>query len=629
MNETSQTLSARSFAKTFVLPALLIFVVPVFAYLFFWHAQSVFDGQARTAALDSIQKDPELTEERRALLVEYFTKVPFSRHIVRNPEIAEHLDPGLRFNYATFRWMLILSGGAILSGIAVFVMSGLCVWWSLRSQLAQYRCLQISWYFLRFYGAVQTIILGVLLVGLSYWVTALWFQMYSVKIVAIAGLLACVGVWAVIKAIFATPKHEFVVEGKILDEEAAGPMWTELREICAKVGTAPPNRIIAGIDDNFFVTENPVTVDGTQYEGKTLFVSLPLLKQLRTEEAASILAHEMAHFSGDDTLYTRKISPLLKQYTHYLNGLYEQPATKPIFHFMYFFRMLFELSLGKLSREREFRADSIAASVTSPKDCAAALLRTVAYSTFRRSIEVDLFKQQRVLEVADVSDRIEQGFVAYASQFGDSPEMSQQATAHPFDSHPSISQRLNAYGIQLTPTEAADLLATPADGGWYQKITDAFGLEKAQWSEFEARFRENHQQSLAYRLLPETADEQVIVEAAFPSVTFDGRDGNFTMDFEKIQLTKWVDPIYYREIARCEFRNDRMLEIHYTRKGERSRDIDVKSFGKDRVQELLGVFQRYYGRYLAAADFHAQSVAKPEPETPPTPTQDDSTTEQS
>src|SRR5262249_13420239 len=155
--------------------------------------------------------------------------------------------------------------------------------------------------------------------------------------------------------------------------------------------------------------------------GKTLFVSLPLLKQLQSAEADTILAHEMAHFSGNDTLYSKRISPLLLRYQAYLAALHEGAITRPVFHFMLCFRALFELSIRKLSREREFRADSIAAAITSPRDFVSALMRTVAYSKFRAAVENELFKQERAMETVDVSKRVELGFHEYAVAFASTP----------------------------------------------------------------------------------------------------------------------------------------------------------------------------------------------------------------
>src|SRR5581483_11478406 len=273
MKTARQDFTKVSFAKTFVLPALLVFLVPVGGLLFFLHAQSRFDAQAREGVLKQIQADPKLTAEQRAKATAFFTEVPFST-LMTNEKFASQIDSGTRFDFATFRWMIRLSLLAIISGVLVFALTGLCVWCSLYSQRAQYVSLTAGWHVLRLFGALQAIVQGILLVALSFWVTALWAQMYSIKLIFAAGLLALVGVGAVIVAIFKNPKHQFVVEGAVLTRDAAPPLWDELRRICAAVGTAPPDQVIAGIDDNFFVTEQPVTVAGKQYTGKTLFVSL-------------------------------------------------------------------------------------------------------------------------------------------------------------------------------------------------------------------------------------------------------------------------------------------------------------------------------------------------------------------
>ena len=50
MAEARRELSKTSFAKTFVLPGLLIFLVPVISYFFFLYAQSSYDADMRVAA---------------------------------------------------------------------------------------------------------------------------------------------------------------------------------------------------------------------------------------------------------------------------------------------------------------------------------------------------------------------------------------------------------------------------------------------------------------------------------------------------------------------------------------------------------------------------------------------------
>jgi Zn-dependent protease with chaperone function len=604
MSDARRDFTRIGFAKTFLLPALLIFLVPVVSLAFFWHAQSLFNSRARESVLAQIRADANLSAEERADATAFFSENPFSE-LVKNKEFAANLDSTYRFYFATFRWMIRLSALSIVVGLAVFFLVGLCVLLSMRSQQAQYLSLSTGWHALRIYGAFQALIQGILLVALSFWVTALWFEFYSVKLVILAGILAFAGVAAVIAGIFKRTDTTQVVEGTVIDKDAARPLWNELGRICDKVGAARPDQVIVGIDDNFFVTEMPVTVDGKIHNHRTLYVSLSLLKQMSGTEADAVLAHEMAHFSGNDTLFSKKISPLLVRYGAYLQALYEGGITRPIFYFMHGFRAMYELSLSKLSREREFRADRIAADATSPRDFAGALLRIAAYSKFRNGVQQELFKQEQVLPSANISQLIDRGFHAYAASFASSSDLGELETSHPFDTHPPVAERLSAIGISMNSQQVEDLLATPGNGRWYQNIDDADEIEQRMWGEFENRFRSFHEQTLAYRFLPETDEEREIVAKAFPQMTVDGKDGSLILDHESINFTAWSQAIHFGEITQVALDENGVLVVHYNRDGKQKEKVKMKTFGT-RQQEALDAMNRYYSRYLHAVAYQTQ-----------------------
>jgi len=388
MADNSNDFSKFGFIKTFVFPGLLVFLIPVIGLAFFLHAQSQFNRDARTTVLAQIRSDDTLSDEERAEYIQFYTEVPFSK-LLTIKEFAAQVDGDTRFHYATFRWMIRLSIISILASIVLLAVAGICEFLSLRSQRAQYLSLSIGWHVLRIFGALQAIVQAILLVALSFWVTALWFNVYLVRLILIVGVIALMGVAAVVAAIFKKVElDDFVEEGTVIDSSTDMPLWNVLSELCAAVGTDPPQQVIAGISDQFYVTEQPVVVNDTTYQGRTLFVSLSMLKQMRDGEAKAVLAHEMAHFSGKDTLYSKKIAPLMLRFDIYLQSLFSGGiATLPVFYFMNCFRALYQLSLSRHSREREFRADRIAADTTSPSEFAAALLRVVAYSHYRNNVE--------------------------------------------------------------------------------------------------------------------------------------------------------------------------------------------------------------------------------------------------
>ena len=344
--------------------------------------------------------------------------------------------------------------------------------------------------------------------------------------------------------------------------------------------------MIAGIDDQFFVTESPITVEGKRIRGKTLYVSLSLLKHLHEAEATAVLAHEMAHFSGRDTLYSKRILPLLRRYENYLQGLQKGLLSLPLYHLMLCFRVLFEISIGKLSRQREFRADQIAAATTSPSDMAAALLRITSYSRFRRSVEEDLYNQEQALQIADVAARIDRGFAEYSLAFAADPEIGNLTTVHPFDSHPPLGQRLSALGVGIAVQDAQSILANLGDGGWRRNILHADQLERQQWKSFETHFRNSHEETLAYRYLPETDEELAVVVKWFPEVVFTSREGKLSIDSEKVHYTPWPDAILFSEFRKCEIDEQGVLQIDYRRDKKYCRLIRIRKFSRSQRSDV-------------------------------------------
>jgi Zn-dependent protease with chaperone function len=603
-NNARQEVTKLGFAKTYVLPGLLIFLVPVLSFLFFRHAQGRYNDQAREAILVDVRADRSLSGEERAKAIAFFTAVPASELATRRE--TSGMFPGrVLFDLATFRWAIRLSALSVLGGVAVLLFAGVCVLLSLHSNVVQYCTLSAGWHVLRIYGALQVVVQGALLVALSFYVTAIWFQMYVPKLIFMVALLALAAVALVVRGMFQRLDNRFEVEGILLAPEIAAPLWDQLRALSRTAGAAPPDQVVAGIDDNFFVTEQAVTVGGKTLRGRTLFVSLALLKQLDGREADAVLAHEMAHFSGQDTVYSKKILPLLVRYGNYLDALGRGGVTRPIFYFMLCFRALFELSLRRLGRQRECRADRIAAENTSPQAFGGAMLRIVAYSKYRRQIEQGLFEQERALQTADIGRQVECGFSAYAASFASNPALGSEETPHPFDTHPPLSQRLATVGMGLGSDDASAILAAPGDGHWYHSIDGADQIERQQWDQFEARFRTMHEKTLPYRFLPETDDERKIVVAAFPEISFTGKVGTLTIDHEKIHHSSWPGPLRFAEIVKFLLNDKGVLSVEFKGGGKRGREVKMKEFGKSK-QDVLDAVNKYYVRYRMAVDYQDQ-----------------------
>ncbi len=625
MKTPKPELSKLGFIKTFVLPALLVFLIPVFSWWFFRHVQADFDQQALTSIEKQIDGEAGATAEQRAKARAYFSEHPVSERLAASGPDGDNLrakmPSGLKFDYALFRWMIRLSAFSILSGLGVFLLGGGSVWWSLRSQSAQYYSLSIGWHLLRLFSTLQVLIQAALAVALSFWVTAFWFHMYSIKLVAVAAVLAVVACFAVIAAIFRKIHDEFVVGGALIERTADSPLWADLDRICRQVGTPPPDRIIAGIDNNFFVTEHAVMHEGKVYEGRTLYVSLSLLKVLQGTQADAVMAHEMAHFSGDDTLFSKKIGPLLNRYEVYLQALRDGGLSLPVFYFMLCFRGLFQLSLGHRRREREFRADRIAAECTSAADIAQALVKVAAYSEYRGKVEQELLDKEQVLETVNIPQQISLGFPKFASTLVAEGKLNQVETAHPFDSHPPLDQRLTAVGVQLSGESSLAVLQGAADARWFRNIARAEELEQQQWAAYEAKFREFHEQVLAYRYRPDNDAERAVVLKYFPAVTLEGKkQGTLTIDHEKLHYSEWENAIHFSEMTKCTGEESALghpqIRIDFQREQSEKRILPLDAFRVDQ-QAVMDAFNRFYSRHQAMLAYRKEKIPVTPPPSPP------------
>jgi Zn-dependent protease with chaperone function len=599
------------FIKSHIYPAFWIFLLPVFSLWFYVHATSTYDNRFITANIKIIEQLDGVSRKERAEAIAR-AKTMYLSEMLRSKDPAiqnfiKGLPDDVRFHYTFFRWMTWLALLCIISGIAVFVFMGFSVYFSLRSPQAQYFSLWAGWHILRIFASLQAVAQSCLAVGLSFWLTALWVHRYDMRLILFAVILASLTIYFLLAAIFRRVDDKFPVEGEILDRTVAPRFWEDIDRLSTEIGTSAPDQVIGGIDDQFFVTEHPVEIEQANYTGRTLFVSLSLLRTMPEDETRAVLAHELAHFSGNDTYYTEKISPLLSHYQHYLEALHQGILAKPVFYFAVLFRVLYEISLRRLSREREFRADRIAAEHVSPSAMAAALVRTTVYSIYRTKTEMEILESEDTQ--ANLAQRLKDGFQSFALQFADHHNLGGMTTVHPFDSHPSLGNRFEALGLKLNADFEASVFAKPNDELWYRKISTAEALEMSQWSAYQARFRTGHENVLAWRYLPETDEQVAHVKKFFPDRTIDlGKKVVVSIDYEKIAFEKWARPFYFKELHEITADKDwgkDVLRFSLKPLGEQNCTLPLPAELSARM-ELIDILQQYHSRHLTAAEFQRQ-----------------------
>ena len=344
-----------------------------------------------------------------------------------------------------------------------------------------------------------------------------------------------------------------------------------------------------------------------RFTGKTLFVSVSLLKRLERDEADAILAHEMGHFSAEDTTFSRKISPLLERYRLYLEALYENGLSRPVFYFMLFFWSLYQLSLSRLSRSREFQADRLAAKLTAPDSVARALVKVGAYSAYRGRVEGELFQSDDLHPSVEIRAQVETGFSAFVAATDLRAEVFGARTPHPFDTHPPLDERLSNVGLpdfEIDP----EALTRPAEDSWFGRLGDAEQLERDMWEDYEGAFKELHAEALASRLTP-TEDWQLeLVERFFPVQTIRAHTGQtYRFDWQEMHYSEWSAPLRYDSVEALSV-VDGLLRVDP--RGGRTREINLNRFGSQ-GGKLLDTLQRYYARHLRSAD-HARQRSRAE-----------------
>jgi len=601
----SSSQNSIGFVRSYLLPALWLFALPLFGAWFSGHATDRVDAQVLEVIEKQIGRDTASSEEDRQAALAYYRAIPASAACLSDgAELASYRNSlgGACSDFKQFGWARLVSLGLLALGFASTVVALLCGLAAFVSRPFQYGSFVVGWNVLRFTSAFQALGQGALGVWLSYWMTALWFERYFPKLIVLMAIAAGLAVIVVVVAIFRRPPMDFEVEAEEITEERAPELWACVRRLCERLQTSPPDHILAGIDANFFVTEHEVGVGGRTLSGRTLFVSVSLLRLLERSEAEAVLAHEMGHLLGGDTGHGKRLAPMLSHFGHYLQTLYEGGLTRPVFYFMRAYRGLFELSLGRSRRASELAADRLAAGVTSGQDIARSLVKVGAYASFRERVEEKLFAQDEQHQSVAIAQRVAHGFSEYAQSAAVHDDLQGKVTPHPFDSHPPLAVRMENVGVLLKPADMAQALLEPVTSSWASTILDAEAIEARLWGAYEERFAQAHDLALAYRYEPFTDAERQHVEKHFPPLVFEGKapGSEVRMDFAQVSYEEWEKPVTFDQIAsaaRAERFFKKYLDLQVTGEGRFKTRRSICLNKLQAPDALLEAFERYLGRH--------------------------------
>lgn len=531
----ASTTLRRDFFKVLVLPALTLLLLPLGSIAFARYGESKIDAMIAESIEQSIAADASLSPEARAEASAFYRAHPASEACDDpSPELAQLREVVCRPGKEVwqFLWAERLGWWGTWLGLFAFAFIGALGLLAWRRPGAQYASFMLGWRGLQLMVAAETLMQATLAVWLSYWVTALLMNVYVPKLILIIALLALFAVWSIVRALFRAAPARLPVEAEPLSETDAPSLWAHVRALAARLGTEPPRAIVAGIDDNFFVTEQGLgLVSGQQLEGRVLYLSLPLLRVLSTSEADAVFGHELAHFRGGDTAASAKLAPALVRYGQYLDALAEGGLTVPAALVMRLYRAVFELALKKEQRRRELVADAEAAKLTSPDDVARSLLKVTGYSAFRTETERALF-EHRETHTSDLGlqARIDAGLQAHVTSQAFLQAVKTLHVPHPFDSHPLLEERFANVKTAVRVEDVARAFDRKPEKTWADEVVSGAELERRLWAAYEARFKAQHEVSLAYRYLPANDAERALVVKFFPEQRFTNKDGELAVN---------------------------------------------------------------------------------------------------
>lgn len=596
---------------------LALFLIPTITFFLAHHfRQSTDASYQREILADIAESAPTASAESTALQARIRATPPSAVCFDETAENAAYREATCA-RYSPLWQFVVVDRIAlwtlVASGLLVVIVLGLGALAFARREV-QSLSFALGWRLLSVFAAAEVLFQGAFVVWLSFWITAFFLEMYAVKLIFIAGVLALVAIATMVVAIFRRPDEQNAVAGELVSEAAAPALWLRIRELAQSRGTAPPRQIVAGIDANFFVTEHPLMVSGHGVDGRTLYVSLPLLRVLDQQEADAVLAHELEHFAGGDTRNSATLGPLLAHFDLYRLHMHGMALTKVVAYLLDFYRVIFEIAMMRSSREREFAADRAAAQATSLQAVVHALIKISAYAAYQNKVQGSLFAEDRRHDgPLDITRRIAAGL----QEFGRSDEFVGVLRAgevpHPFDSHPPLSERMRNVGHVVDEARFADIVCRHPEATWVDAVNDAADIEARLWRAYENDFSQMHEESLAYRYLPETDEETALVLRYFPPVRFALKQGrHIEVNHEGIAhpetgaLIRWahVAGLRFEEPA---FRANRLVVKHPEKGmlGAKSTSLAI-AIARDERDRLGEALDRYWTRHQAA---HSHAVS--------------------
>ena len=450
-------------------------VVPVLLLAFFIAAPYWLNDKIRSEITDAINANSNLSTFDKQERLDKIANVDFQQVCFNPPAGYEKMHDGLvragvAARFGRLQWGLILSS-VLVAGLAVaiwaiFLLNGKAK----TSQADLIRSYQLGWKIGMAAALAKVFLLIPLLAYGTFEFTVLLSNQYFPKLLLVIILGGVFALWRSTAILLKNVPLEFKEPmSREVTPEDAPELWEAVKDAARQLQTTPPDRIVIGMQFNFYVTELAVCLDSGRTEGKTLYLSYPLLKQLSGDEVLAIIGHELGHFIGEDTRMTREFYPLrLKIHSTMIAMVRSGWVGWPSFQLLNFFSWCFGETEKAASRARELLADQKAAALTTARTAANALVRfQVATEAFRRGL-ADALKNKIANPLNVPLQAVVQEKLAADTEFWN--QLFEQKLPHPLDTHPSLHVRLEALGQNFNADDARNIALAEFRKRLYQMV---------------------------------------------------------------------------------------------------------------------------------------------------------------
>ncbi len=461
-----------------ILLLLMVFAIPIVGISSSKLMQSKFDETVREDFTASL-----IEEKKNGLSQDEYEKYSAVISQLTLPLLCESDTFGPSLKDSCLNYNLIKSielGSYVASAIGLLIIFYIFIA-GLFARISRYLLLLLfkpGIYVTLFLSCILILINAGITVATLYYLPVVYFGRFYPIMLLIISVGALAGVVKMMGVMFKMVKKVEAFETGIqITKEEQPKLWEHVSHLAKSVGTNPPQNIILGLEPNFYVTEANVNCLGKRLTGRTMYLSLPLMRILNEKEIRSVIGHELGHFIGLDTRFSTQFYPIYRGISEAMEGMQSLSSGEndssamilsliPAMGILGFFLSAFSIAENKISRERELAADKIGAKISDAPALATALLKLHAFSDCW--LEIQKKNAEMLQEDGSYIPNQSLTFQSLAQKIANPDlfkSLNDTCTSHPTDSHPPLSIRLTNLGIKIADVQASALNFDSVESG--------------------------------------------------------------------------------------------------------------------------------------------------------------------